>query len=174
MGKPGKRRWRTLPLAVACGAALTVAAGCSAPAAGSAGGNAPDLAQAKNGTRITVDARGLPGVGTVLVTDKDYALYMFQPDNHRAVTCTGACAGTWPPLMLPDGATLVAGPGVKQSLLSSAPDPAGGRVVTYAGWPLYGYTGDTGPDQATGEDIDLNGGEWYVMRVSGQPLEPAL
>src|ERR1700742_1954507 len=143
MGKPGKRRWRTLPLAVACGAALAAAAGRSPPPAGAAGGNAPDPAHAKNDTTITVDAHSLPGVGTVLVTDKDYALYMFQPDNHRAVTCTG------PPLMLPDGAALAAGPGVKQSLLSSAPDPAGGRVVTYAGWPLYGYTGDTGPDQAT-------------------------
>src|ERR1700744_5483050 len=138
MGKPGKRRWRTL--AWACGAALTVVAGCSAPAAGAAGGNAPDPAHAKNDTTITVDAHSLPGVGTVLVTDKDYALYMFQPDNHRAVTCTGACAGTWPPLMLPDGAALAAGPGVKQSLLSSAPDTAGGRVGTYAGWPLDGFT----------------------------------
>jgi predicted lipoprotein with Yx(FWY)xxD motif len=153
-----------------CGVALTVAAGCAAPAAG----NAPDPAHAKNGTTVTVDASSLPGLGMVLVTGKDYALYMFQPDNHRAVTCTGACAGTWPPLMLPDGAALVAGPGVKQSLLGSAPDPAGGRVVTYGGWPLYSYTGDTAAGQATGQDIDLNGGEWYVMRVSGQPVEPAL
>ncbi len=41
-------------------------------------------------------ARSLPGVGTVLVTAKGYALYSFAPDNHHAVTCAGACAGRLP------------------------------------------------------------------------------
>jgi hypothetical protein len=45
-------------------------------------------------------------------------------------------------------------------------------VVTYGGWPLCTYTGDAGPAQATGQAIDLNGGEWYVLRLSGTPLEP--
>jgi predicted lipoprotein with Yx(FWY)xxD motif len=170
MTEHGTRRWRALPLAAGCGAVLAVTVGCAAPA----GEKSPDPAHAKNGATVRVDALGVPGVGTVLVTAKGYTLYMFQPDNHRAVTCTGACAGTWPPLMLPEGAEPLAGSGVKGSLLSSAPDPAGGRVVTYGGWPLYGYTGDTAPGQATGQDIDLNGGEWYVMRVTGQPLEPRL
>jgi predicted lipoprotein with Yx(FWY)xxD motif len=97
---------------------------------------------------------------------------MFEPDNHRAVTCTGTCAGTWPPLMVPSGATLVAGPAVKASLLGSDPDPAGGRVATYDGWPLYTYSGDLGPGQATGQSIDLNGGVWYVLNPDGQPEIP--
>ena len=46
-------------------------------------------------------------------------------------------------------------------------------MVTYDGWPLYTYAGDVGPGQAAGQDIDLNGGEWYVIRPSGQPLIPA-
>jgi len=37
---------------------------------------------------------------------------------------------------------------------------------------LYTYTGDIDPGQATGQDIDLNGGDWYVLRPSGQPLIP--
>ncbi len=60
---------------------------------------------------------------------------MFQPDGHHAVTCTGACAGTWPPVKLPAGAAPAAGPRVRTSLLGSDPDPAGGRVITYEGWP---------------------------------------
>ncbi len=102
-----------------------------------------------------------------------YALYVFAPDNHRAVTCTGACAGTWPPLMLASGSRPAAGAGVRLALLGSDPDPAGGRVVTYDGWPLYTYAGDVQPGQANGQDIDLNGGEWYVIRPSGRPLIPA-
>jgi predicted lipoprotein with Yx(FWY)xxD motif len=126
-----------------------------------------------SGQTVRVDARSVPGAGTVLVTTAGYTLYVFAPDDHRAVTCTGACAGTWPPLMLPSGAVLAAGPGVKQSLLSSDPDPDGGRVVSYDGWPLYGYSGDVQSGQATGQDIDINGGEWYVISPSGQPVIPA-
>lgn len=146
--------------------ALLWTAGCGhAGAGGSAAGTAP----AHDGLRITVMARSLPGVGSVLVDAKGYALYVFAPDNHHAVTCTGACAGTWPPFMLPTGGTLVAGRGVSSMLLWTEPDPDGGRVVAYDGWPLYTYSGDVQPGQATGQDIDLNGGEWYVLRPSGQP-----
>jgi predicted lipoprotein with Yx(FWY)xxD motif len=164
------RAMRRVPVsALASLAVLLVASGCTSSATG---GTAPGNA-AGSGKPVKVEVAAVPGVGKVLVTSNGYALYVFAPDNHRAVTCTGACAGTWPPLMLPEGATLLAGPGVKQSLLGSVPDPDGGRVVSYDGWPLYGYTGDVQPGQATGQNIDLNGGEWYVMRVSGQPLVPA-
>ena len=44
--------------------------------------------------------------------------------------------------------------------------------MTYDGHPLYTYIGDNGPGQANGNDLDLNGGLWYEMRVSGwQPRE---
>lgn len=156
--------------ALASAAALLLASGCgSASAGGSSAGSTP----AGGGQTVTVLARSMPGVGAVLVTSEGYALYMFAPDDHRAVTCTGACAGTWPPLMLPSGGSLAAGPGVNAALLGTDPDPAGGRAVTYDGWPLYTYTGDVQPGQATGQDIDLNGGAWYVLRPSGQPLIPA-
>jgi predicted lipoprotein with Yx(FWY)xxD motif len=157
-------------LVLVSAAVVMLACGCGAA---SAGAPAPGGTPAPGSSHtLTVLARSLSGVGTVLVTSQGYALYVFAPDNHRVVTCTGACAGTWPPLMLPQGSALAAGAGVKSALLGSDPDPAGGRVVTYDGWPLYTYTGDVQPGQATGQDIDLNGGEWYVIRPSGQPLIP--
>ncbi len=148
-------------------AALVVAAlaaACGGPPAASSG-SAPGA-----GPGVTVLARDLPQLGTVLVTSKGYALYMFVPDAQRQVTCTGLCAATWPPVKISPAARLSAGPGVRAGLLGSDPDPAGGRVVTYDGWPLYTYTGDVRPGQATGQGIDLNGGDWYLMRVSGKPL----
>jgi predicted lipoprotein with Yx(FWY)xxD motif len=156
---------RRLPAVLLLSAAL-LAAGCSG-AAGTAG-----TAGSPGGQKVTIMARSVSGVGTVLVNARGYALYMFQPDGRRSVTCTGACAGTWPPVMVPAGGTAVAGAGVKAALLGSAPDPDGGRVVTYDGWPLYGYTGDVSPGDATGQNIDLNGGYWWVIRPSGQPLIP--
>ena len=155
-------------LALIAAAVIVFACGCggspsSASAAGAAGGTQPP-----RGRTVTVMARSLPGVGTVLVTSQGYALYVFANDDRRAVTCTGTCLGTWPPLMLPAGGTLTAGRGVKSMLLGSDPDPGVGRVVTYGGWPLYTYAGDVQPGQASGQGIDLNGGYWYVIRPSGQ------
>jgi predicted lipoprotein with Yx(FWY)xxD motif len=157
---------RRVSLALLCAGTLGLAAGCSSTSPSSAG-----AAARGSGQTVKVDVRSVPGVGQVLVTDKGYVLYVFEPDHHRTVTCTGACAGTWPPLMESSGAGLIGGPGVQQALFGSDPDPVGGRVVTYAGWPLYGYTGDLQPGQATGQDIDTNGGEWYVIRPSGQLVE---
>jgi predicted lipoprotein with Yx(FWY)xxD motif len=39
--------------------------------------------------------------------------------------------------------------------------------ATYDGHPLYTYIGDNGPGQANGNDLDLNDGLWYEVRVSG-------
>ena len=157
---------RRLP-AVVLLLSVLLAAGCSAATSGAA-----SAAGSPGGKKVTIAARSLAGVGTVLVNAQGYALYMFQPDDQRSVTCTGACAGTWPPVRLPAGGEAVAGAGVKATLLGSVPDPDGGRVVTYDGWPLYTYTGDISPGDTTGQNIDLNGGNWWVIRPSGQPLIP--
>ena len=153
-------------------AALLLAAGCgSSPQSPSSAGG---TSSASGGPRVTVMARSVTGVGTVLVTSAGYTLYMFVPDRRRAVTCTGLCTSYWPPLKLPSGDAVGVGPGVNASLLGSDPDPGGGRVVTYNGWPLYTYASDIQPGQATGQGIDLNGGKWYVMRPSGAPLISSL
>jgi len=39
--------------------------------------------------------------------------------------------------------------------------------VTYDGHPLYTYVGDSGPGQAHGNNLNLNGGLWYEVRASG-------
>ena len=150
--------------ALAALAVTLAAAGCGGSAA------APAPATSGAGT-VTIAAKALPRVGTVLVNAAGYALYMFVPDDQRQVTCTSLCAETWPPVRLRPGAALAAGPGVRQALLGSDADPAGGRVVTYHGWPLYTYTADVYAGQTTGQAIDLNGGYWYLIRPSGQVVK---
>lgn len=124
------------------------------------------------GKHVTVSSRTIAGLGTVLVTADGHTLYMFPPDHRSKVTCTGVCAGTWPPLRLPAGATPVAQHDAKPALLGSVAAPGGGRVITYHGWPLYTYAGDPAPGQANGQALNLNGGFWYVLRPDGQPLTP--
>jgi len=164
---PGSaRRRRHAGFALALAVVILCACGCGGSTASG------PAAKATGGMTVTISARSVPRVGTVLVTGQDLVLYVFAPDHHRAITCKGTCLGTWPPLRLPVGSRLAAGAGVKRGLLGSDPDPTGGRVVTYAGWPLYTYTGDVDPGQATGQNLNLNGGLWYVIRPSGLPLIP--
>jgi predicted lipoprotein with Yx(FWY)xxD motif len=118
--------------------------------------------------RVTVSTGTINGLGAVLVTNKGYALYVFPRDRASRVTCTGGCASAWPPLKLHAGETVAAGAGVRADQLGTVPDPGGGRVVTYHGWPLYTYLGDAGPGHAAGQGKDDDGGYWYVMRPSGQ------
>ena len=161
-----RRRYRgRARVALAAVAIALAASACGTSAA------APAASRQPGAGTVTIDAKSLPGVGTVLVNAAGFALYMFVPDDHRQVTCTSLCAQTWPPVRVRPGAALAAGPGVRQALLGSDADAAGSRVVTYDGWPLYSYTGDVYQGQTTGQGIDLNGGYWYVMRPSGQPLE---
>jgi predicted lipoprotein with Yx(FWY)xxD motif len=106
----------------------------------------------------------------VLVNAQGKTLYVFKPDAAKKVTCTGSCAAVWPPVTLASGAKPAASGGVKASMLSSDPNPGGGTVATYNGWPLYAYVADTGPGTAKGQGVKLNGGLWYVMSPSGQPV----
>jgi predicted lipoprotein with Yx(FWY)xxD motif len=160
--RPGNSAVQRTLAAMALTALAMTAAGC--------GSSSSSGTAAAHGPAVTIRARNLPGAGTVLVTSRGYALYMFEPDAQREVTCTGLCSATWPPVKIAADARLVAAPGVHADLFGSDPDPSGGRVLTYNGWPLYTYSGDVQPGQDTGQGIDLNGGVWYLMRPSGQPL----
>ncbi len=128
-------------------------------------------AAAPPGKAVRISAKAVPGLGTILVNSAGHTLYVFAPDNHSKVTCTGGCAAVWPPESSPAGAHAAGTGGVKASLLGTAPNPSGGNVVTYAGWPLYSYVADTTPGSAAGQDVDLNGGFWWVITTSGTVIK---
>lgn len=119
-----------------------------------------------------VSTKSLPGVGVVLVNANGRTLYVFTPDAHAKATCTGTCALSWPPAKLSGAAKPTASGQANAALLGSDPDPEGGRVVTYAGWPLYTYVADSAPGQDTGEGLETNGGLWYAIAPSGKPVVP--
>lgn len=119
---------------------------------------------------IRVENAQVPGLGMVVADGRGHVLYTFAPDNHSKVTCTHSCAIVWPPLKVPPEATTLPAGEVSAELLKSDPDPEGGRVVTYKGWPLYLYAGDTEPETAKGQGLNLNGGVWYVISPTGQVI----
>jgi len=120
-----------------------------------------------------ISVKTVSGLGPVLVNAQGRTLYIFEPDKHAKVTCVGACASLWPPVKLSSGQKSAAVGEAKSSLLASDPDPEGGQVVTYAGWPLYTYAADSAAGTANGQAINANGGLWYVISPSGTVIVKA-
>jgi predicted lipoprotein with Yx(FWY)xxD motif len=163
------RRRQGLALVILAVALLTTTVAARAGAATDAArALTPSARWARVARDVKVSTRKLRRFGTVLVNAKGRTLYMFVPDKRRRVTCLRSCAALWPPLKLAKGQKAIASGHAKTSLLGSDRDPAGGRVVTYARWPLYTYVGDASPGTAKGQALNLNGGLWYVLAPSGR------
>ncbi len=118
----------------------------------------PPAAAGGVATLKTVTIGGL----AVLTNAHGLTLYWFVPDTSTTSRCTGSCAAYWPPVT----GSPTAGPGVTGTL-GTIPRPGGTLQATYDGHPLYTYIGDSRPGQASGNNLDLNGGLWYEVRVSG-------
>jgi predicted lipoprotein with Yx(FWY)xxD motif len=122
-------------------------------------GPAATTAKSKTALLRTTKIHGV----SVLTNSAGYTLYWFAPDSPTKSTCYGACAVYWPPVT----GSPVAGSGVTGKL-GTIKRTGDATEATYDGHPLYTYIGDSAPGQATGNDINLNGGYWYEMTASGR------
>jgi predicted lipoprotein with Yx(FWY)xxD motif len=59
-----------------------------------------------------------------------------------------------------------AGAGVTGTL-GTITRPDGTTQATHDGYPLYTYAGDTAPGQAKGNGLNVPGGVWHEVTVSG-------
>jgi predicted lipoprotein with Yx(FWY)xxD motif len=123
-----------------------------------AGATAPAPATAHTGTALKTTT--ISGT-TVLTNGKGFTLYSFAPDTPTASKCYGSCAAYWPPAI----GTATAGAGLpgKTGMIKRTD---GSLQLTYNGHPLYTYVGDSAPGQATGNNLNLNGGLWHEVPVS--------
>jgi predicted lipoprotein with Yx(FWY)xxD motif len=106
------------------------------------------------------------GLGTILTNESGRTLYTFTPEKGGKIACTGSCATIWPALTT-SGQPSVSSTLVHANLVGTVADPSGGKIVTYAGWPLRTYTSDTQAGQVKGQGFD---GTWYVISPSGQVI----
>jgi predicted lipoprotein with Yx(FWY)xxD motif len=159
---PGRRRAQTraqraVSVVVGAVSAVSVAALALLGVAVVSAGGSPVAAADLGATLKTVTIDGVD----VLANADGLTLYWFEPDTPTSSKCFGSCAIYWPPV----SGSPAAGPGVTGKL-GTIQRPGGGLQATYDGHPLYTYIGDRGPGQANGNDLDLNGGFWYDIRVS--------
>ena len=128
------------------------------------------VATASSGQAVPATAGGTAMLRTttiggvsVLTNSSGRTLYWFAPDTPSKSACYGTCAAYWPPVI----GNPVAGQGVTVSKIATIARTDGTIQVTYAGHPLYTYVGDTAPGQASGNDINLNGGFWHEVPAAG-------
>ena len=165
---------RSTTLAVTAASLLALAAGCGG--SGSSAAPAKSTAGSQSSAPVRSEHRKAPSGKRVSLHGSDYgrilsdghgrALYLFTHDNGRS-RCHGACAKAWPPF-LTKGRPRATGK-VKQRLLGTA---RRGRKTqaTYAGHPLYYYSGDRRPGQVLCQAVNEFGGYWYVVKRSGKPV----
>jgi predicted lipoprotein with Yx(FWY)xxD motif len=106
-------------------------------------------------------ARDVGGVN-LLTNASGLTLYWFAPDTSTKSACYGDCAAYWPPVT----GTPSAGPGVTGTL-GTINRTDGTKQATYDGHPLYTYIGDHAPGSISGNNINLNGGLWHDVPITG-------
>jgi len=106
-------------------------------------------------------SRAIGGVN-LLTNAGGLTLYWFAPDTSTKSACYGDCATYWPPVT----GTPSAGPGVTGTL-GTITRTDGTKQATYDGHPLYTYIGDHAPGTASGNNINLNGGLWHDVPITG-------
>jgi predicted lipoprotein with Yx(FWY)xxD motif len=145
----------------ACGSSASSSSSASSPAtsAPAAAGTSSAPAASSSGSALMARTIG----GTQVVTNAaGLTLYWFAPDTSTTSKCTGSCATYWPPVKGP----ATAGSGVTGTL-GTITRTDGSIQASYDGHPLYTYVGDTAPGQNKGNGLNLSGGLWYEMTVSG-------
>ena len=164
------RNLKLVGASLAAAALLAAAGGIAAPAGAAAVGSTVVAAHSSPGSGSSsteVQTRKIGNV-TVITNSKGFTLYSFAPDTSTKSNCNGSCAAIWPPLKGP----ATAGPGVTGKL-STIKRSDGSTQATYNGHPLYTYTGDTKPGQATGNGLNISGGVWHEVPVSGKAAPAA-
>jgi predicted lipoprotein with Yx(FWY)xxD motif len=149
-------------IAAACGSSST--AGSTPSTASSPSSAASSPAAASSSALKTATISGVK----VITNAKGFTLYSFAPDTATKSNCNGSCATFWPPLKGP----VTAGSGVTGKI-GTITRADGSTQATYNGHPLYTYVSDHAPGQDKGNGLNLSGGVWHVVPVSGAAAAPA-
>lgn len=126
----------------ACGAASTT------PGSGSGTSTGPTI------------STGTTTLGTVLTDEHGLTLYYFLPEKGGTTTaCDATCLSAWPPVVssgTPNSSSGVTG---TLGVVSITYNGANVNEVTYNGWPLHTYSGDSAAGQANGQNVEQT---WFA------------
>jgi predicted lipoprotein with Yx(FWY)xxD motif len=158
-------------VSVSAVAGLALLTGCGGGQPATSAPIAP-AAAVQQQQKVSVNAAEVAGLGNVLTDQGGKTLYLFTKDstNPPKSTCVDKCADAWPPLMATSDADVLV-TGIDRELVGTVARPDGNLQVTVNNWPVYMYSGDTGPGQANGQGLQ---DAWYAITQEGKKAgEPA-
>jgi len=101
--------------------------------------------------------------GEFVVDSAGNSLYIFIPDDASGTSsCYDICEDNWPPI-----GEASAGEGVDEALIGTTTRDDGSVQVTYNGWPLYQFSGDSTAGDVNGQGIE---DVWFVIAPDGTPI----
>jgi predicted lipoprotein with Yx(FWY)xxD motif len=108
-----------------------------------------------------------PYVG-ILANAKLHTLYVLSAEKGGVLHCKASCLSIWPPLLVKTVVTRVSlGAGVAGKV-GFVKRSSSMKQVTFNGYPLYVFTGDSGPKQVNGQGIAADGGTWYLVNAAAK------
>jgi predicted lipoprotein with Yx(FWY)xxD motif len=114
-------------------------------------------------------------VGTYLTNGTGWTLYILNNDtqNGNSSACNGACATHWPPFQ-GSASSLILPANLSMSSFGMITRSDGTSQITYEGWPLYYFVGDTAPGQTNGQGKVAFGGTWTVVNYPTLKIPPKI
>jgi predicted lipoprotein with Yx(FWY)xxD motif len=166
-----RRHRMLLALPVAAAAAVVVLAACGTSGNSSGGGgpygpaasSTPAAGAPAGAAALTLRHTSL---GTILTNGQGFTLYAFEADKGTTSACSGACAAAWPPATTSVAHITVTG-GAAKSLVGEITRADGQRQLTYAGHPLYRFSGDDAPGSTNGQGSEAFGAQWDALTGTG-------
>ena len=148
------------------GGLVVVLAACqpsASPTGSEPGSGAPSVAPGESSAPSEAAGLALTVVettaGPALAGEGGLTLYIHTQEGTGDIACTGDCLENWPPLEAPVEAGDADG-----ALLGTITRDEGFEQVTYNGFPLYYFVGDTAEGNAAGEGLS---GVWFIANPAG-------
>jgi len=122
-------------------------------------------------SNATVTVAKSASFGLVLVNSGGHTLYRYTLDRKGVNACTGGCATLWPPLLVKGSTQPTVSGGAGASLIATIKAPHGMHMVTYAGFPLHLFSGDSKAGETKGQGFQ---GKWFVVNTKGALVKQAV
>ena len=130
--------------------------------AGAGGLGAAGATMTSTRTFYRASAQGYSGV---LTNAAHRSLYVLSVEKGGHIHCASACLTSWPPLLVNTAkVTFAKGKGVK-GRFGLVKRSTTERQVTFNGYPVYTFIGDSGARQARGQGISADGGTWRLINA---------
>ncbi|MEO9169776.1 MAG: hypothetical protein ABI282_09410 [Candidatus Baltobacteraceae bacterium] len=137
---------------------------CGGGGSGSGGYTTPPVPQPSStvpaGTGNLPLSQTVAGAPAWVDPTSSKTLYYLDVDTAAGGTCTGGCLAVWPTFTPSSGAQSTG------NVTIVTRSDGTGMQWAYVGHPLYTFTGDSGADQANGDNFPDFGGHWHVARPS--------